>query len=424
MKKLFAALIVVALVLTSVFALVACQDNRSEMEKLIDEASKMSLEELEAASKKEFEDNANAKFEAHSLTSGVKKALAKFIEKYDWLTEENAVYAAEKGADFQKTLNNAVESNGYAGDWVMIQDASFVYSLVNAGFLHSYVPSGDGFNIAKGDQKPIVGVTFNKIFYHNVAAGEDYLKNIWQLTGKDGKEMKGIKKLSYQSPIGEDINMSFLIMLTSPDSVKTLKAAYKSYFGKDYDGKLEDGKTKDGYENIGYKFVAEFIANISTYHSSDTSEVKAMNTESHKDGIFFAGLAKIKDYVSETKTSDPDSEGYWKKVLRMSGYNYEVEGYNGFVYNMWTLIPETAKLPYTACLFTRYLLSEEGYKAGFSEVGYYSANTLVESADGSKLDHWKATCLSEDPDYLNANYTVVTAFVKQQLTKAGQSVDK
>ena len=413
MKKLFAVLIVLALVLSAVFALVACQDNRSEMEKLIDEASKMSLEDLEAASKQEFIDNPNAKFEAHSLTSGVNKALAKFIAKYDWLNENNAVYAGEKGAKFQETLNTAVETGGYAGDWVMIQDASFVYSLVNAGFLHSYVPSGEGFNIAKEDRKPIVGVTFNKIFYHNVANGEKYLTNIWQLTGVDGKDAKGIKDVSYQSPLGEDINMSFLIMLTSKEAVKGLTAAYKNYFGKNY--------TKEAdYENIGYKFVAEFIQNVSTWHDSDTSEVKAMNQDSHKKGIYFAGLAKIKDYISETKTSDPESAGYWKKVLKMSGYNYEVEGFNGFVYNMWTLIPETTRLPYTACLFTRYILSEEGYKAGFSEVGYYSANTLVESADGSKLDHWKETCLSEDPDYLNANYTTVKAFITQQLTKAGQ----
>ena len=84
---------------------------------------------------------------------------------------------------------------------------------------------------------------------------------------------------------------------------------------------------------------------------------------------------------------------------------------------MWTLIPDTATLPYTACLFIRYLLSEEGYKAGFNEVGYYSANTLVPSADGTKLADWKATCLAEDPTYLGANYDDVDAFIKQQISK-------
>ena len=410
MKKLFAALIVVALVLTSVFALAACDKNKSEVEKAIEAAQKMTLKELEDASKAEMEANPDAVFNADSLTSGVKKSLAAFIEKYDWLTENNAKYNSKKGSEYQPKLTAADEANQYIADFVMIQDAAFVDSLVKDGFLLSYVPTGEGYQIAEEDQKPLVGVTFNKIFYYNSERGNDYLKNVWQLTGADGATLQGIKKLSYQSPLGEDVNMSFLIMLTSPDAVTRLTTAYQSYFGKAYDA------TADDYQNIGYKFVAEFIANISTFHSSDTSEVKAMNTDSHKDGILFAGLAKIKDYTSETKTQEGDP-GYWKNVIKVSGYNYEVEGFDGFVYNMWTLIPKTAKLPYTACLFIRYLLSEEGYAKGFSELGYYCSNTLVSTyGDDPALTSWKSKCIVEDVDYINSVYGTTVKFINQQLS--------
>lgn len=417
MKKLFAALIVVALVLSSVFVLVACDTNKSEVAKAVEAAQKMSLEELEAASKKEFEENPNAKFQAHSLTSGVKSALAKFIAKYDWLTEDNAEYISEKGSVFQGKLNNAADkgTGEEVGDFVMIQDAAFVYSLYNAGFLHSYVPSGEGFDIAKADQKPLVGVTFNKIFYYNSAMGEDYIKNVWQLTGKDGASLKAVP-VSFQSPLNEDINKSFLIMLTAPAYEAQLKAAYKSYFGTDY--VKADG---DNCKSIGYHFVEQFIGAVKTWHDSDTSEVKNINDAAHRaGGAYFAGLAKVKDYNKETGITDTSDPGYWKNVMRASGYNYEIEGFNGFVYNMWTLIPDTTDNPYTACLFIRYLLSEEGYKAGFNEVGYYSANSLIGSADGTTLQSWKDGCLAEDPDYLSANYESVDAFIKQQLTLAGK----
>lgn len=82
------------------------------------------------------------------------------------------------------------------------------------------------------------------------------------------------------------------------------------------------------------------------------------------------------------------------------------------------MIPDTASHPYTACLFIRYLLSEEGYKAGFNEVGYYSANTLIGSKDGTTLKHWNDTCLSEDPDYLAKNTKSVSAFISQQMDAA------
>lgn len=411
MKKLFATLIVVALVLTAVFALVACDNNKSDVEKAIEAAQKMTLEELEAASKKEFEDNPDAVFNADSLTSGVQKALNKFIDKYDWLTADNAKYNSKKGSEYQPKLTAAADAGSYIADFVMIQDAAFVDSLVKSNFLLSYVPQGDDFNIATSDQNPLVGVTFNKVFmYNNSKVGADQLKNVWQLTGVDGTTLKGLSNVSYQSPLGEDINMSFLIMLTSDDACAKLTDAYKKYFGKDYNA------ADDDYQNIGYKFVAEFVQNIAYFHSSDSSEVKAINDETRSDGrVIFAGLCKLKDYAGyKVDASDPS---YYKTVVTAGGWNNEIEGFPGFVYNMWTLIPATAKLPYTASLFVRYILSEEGYSAGWGGVlGYYSANQNISSVDGDPaLSVWKSKAIVEDVDYINGVYGSVVKFINQQL---------
>ena len=379
----------------------------------IADAEKMSLEELEAAAKAELEANPTLTFNADSLTSGVKKALAKFEEKYTWAAGRTA-YNSKKGSEYQPKLIAAQKADSYIADFVMIQDASFLKNaMLDTGFLLSYVPQGDEFNIAPADQNPLVGVTFNKVFlYDNTVVGPDQLKNVWQMTGVDGATLKGLHNVSYQNPLGEDINMNFLIMLTSPDACEKLTSAYKSYFGKDYNP-AEDEVT---YQNIGYKFVAEFIKNVGYWHSSDTSEVKAINTYADDGRIIFAGLCKLKDY-EYYKDEYKDTPQYYTNTVSAAGWNNQVEGFDGFVYNMWTLIPKTAQLPYTACLFIRYLHSEEGFKAGWGGIlGYYSGNQNIPSVEGDPaLSVWKEQCIVEDVEYIDSSYATVVKFINMQL---------
>ena len=410
----------VVLVLAMVFSLAACgggstpanNGNSSTEPKTVAEkiaaAEKMSEAELEAAAKAELEAavaaDAKTVFNADSLTSGVKKVAAAFEKKYTW-AEGKVVYNSRKGSEFQPVLDAAAKADQYVCDFVMIQDAAFLkFNMLDAGFLLSYTPSGDGFKFNEGTTDPQVGVTFNKIFlWNNTVVGKDQLKNVWQLTGADGVSLKGLHNASVQNPLGEDINMNFFIMMTSPDAVKRLTAAYKSYFGKDY--------TADpAYKNIGYQFLAEFTKNVAYWHKSDTSEVKELVNYAQDGRIVFAGLAKLKDYMGlETKPSVADLTG--------AGWNADVEGFSGFVYNMWTLIPKTAKLPYTSCLFIRYLLSEEGFKAGWGgQYGYYSANVNIKPIDDDKpLDSWIKNCLVEDVDYIGSAYSEAQKFIKQQL---------
>lgn len=386
---------------------------KSAVQEAIEKAQNMTLEELEAAAKAELEANPDLTFNADSLTSGVKKGLVAFEAKYEWAAGRTA-YNSKKGSEYQPKLIAAQSAGSYIADFVMIQDASFLKNaMLDTGFLRSYTPSGEEFNIAESDRNPLVGVTFNKVFlYDNTTVGADQLKNVWQLTGVDGAELKGLTNVSYQSPLGEDINMSFLIMLTSPDACERLTAAYKSYFGIDYDPAADE----TAYQNIGYKFVAEFIKNVGYWHSSDTSEVKAISNYADEGRIIFAGLNKLKDY-EYSKPEYAETEQYYTKTITASGWNSEVEGFNGFVYNMWMLIPDTAQLPYTSCLFIRFLLSEEGFTSGWGGIlGYYSGNQNIPTVEGDPaLATWKETCIVEDVNYIDSSYASVVKFINMQL---------
>jgi iron(III) transport system substrate-binding protein len=383
---------------------------KTEVELAIEKAQTMTLAELEAAAKAELEANPDLTFNADSLTSGIKKALAAFEKKYEWAAGRTA-YNSKKGSEYQPKLIAAQKANSYIADFVMIQDASFLKNaMLDTHFLLSYDPSDAEIKIADGDKNPLVGVTFNKVFiYDNRTVGPDQLKNVWQMTGVDGVSLKGVHNVSYQNPLGEDINMSFLIMLTSPSSCERLAKAYKSYFGKDYVDEPE-------YMNIGYKFVKEFIGNVGYWHSSDSSEIKGLMNYADDGRIIFAGLCKLKDY-EYYKKDYKDSDLYYTKTVTAGGWNNEIEGFDGFVYNMWTLIPATAKLPYTACLFIKYIHSAEGYNAGWGGIlGYYSSNTNIPSVDGDPaLSEWKQKCVVEDVQYIDKSYATVVKFINMAL---------
>lgn len=413
MKKLLAVLFI-AMIAFSAFATgeaeAAPAVEKSEVQLAIEKAQSMTLAELEAAAKAELEAHPELTFNADSLTSGVKKALAAFEKKYEWAAGRTA-YNSKKGSEYQPKLIAAQKADSYIADFVMIQDASFLKNaMLDTGFLLSYDPSDADIKIADADKNPLVGVTFNKVFiYDNSKMGKDQIKNVWQMTGVDGVSLKGVHNVSYQNPLGEDINMSFLIMLTSPSSCEKLAAAYKSYFGKDYVDEPE-------YQNIGYKFVKEFIGNVGFWHSSDSKEIKALKNYADDGRIIFAGLCKLKDY-EYYKDAYKDTDQYYTKTVTAGGWNNEIEGFDGFVYNMWTLIPKTAKLPYTSCLFIKYIHSEDGYKAGWGGIlGYYSSNQNITSVDGDpSIAQWKEKCIVEDVQYIDKAYATVVKFINMAL---------
>jgi ABC-type Fe3+ transport system substrate-binding protein len=129
--------------------------------------------------------------------------------------------------------------------------------------------------------------------------------------------------------------------------------------------------------------------------------------------VFFAGVCKLKDFPKGDYSSNLEAA---QKNSWSTGYNTTIEGTNGFVYKMWTMIPKTARHPYTACLLIRYMLTQEGFETGWKDVGYYSANNKVVSSTAEMKDpsiaQWKSLCLIEDNAFIATNYSVMTRYIK------------
>ena len=385
---------------------------------VVEEASKMTLAQLEEASKKEMEASTET-FKVVGLTSTLKKALDQFCKKYDWLVSE--AEAEEGKGEVNIFCNNSYKdyalltaldsaSESYFADFALVQDARSLADYLEAGICHNYVPSDYAdLNLAEEDTYPLKGIHFNKIFYTNKSFTEvtgKTLHNIWQLAGTDA-DPEHIAKFSFQSPITEQINMSFLLSLQAPANQERIEAAYKKYYGKDW--------ASEEYASCGDQLVTELVTNVSTWHSSDGTSMKETQVTA-TDTVFFGAFAKMKDAAGKDYDLDGDGEKETNAMTTVD-WNLEIEGFNGFMYTMYSQIVNNAKHPYTACLYACHLLLPECYqamcynsstpnKAGEKSnmYGYYypCASTTVGVNDNDLTkDQWIAKSIIEDYEYLS-----------------------
>ena len=396
MKKLLTIVVALVMVCSAVFVLVACKDNENleGTAKVVAEASKMTLEELKEASRKEMEAS-NDTFKVVGLTSVLKKTLEAFQKEYDWVTTENSTSKSDyKDYALLQALETAEKS--YFADYALVQDVRSI-AAIDGDLLHNYVPSDyKELGLKEADTKPLKGIYFNKLFwtntnFENVTGLKLY--NIWQLAGKS-TDKDHISKVSFQTAATEQINMSFLLSCEAAENQARIEKAYKEFYGKDW--------SSDTYTSAGQQWVTEFIANIGRFHSSDGTAMKETQLKDDWDAgfVYYGAFAKMKDavgqhYVKDDQNTNPllkpyveeydvkDKDGN-KTGQKSNGVNamytvkwdWEIEGFNGFMYAMCSQVVNNAKHPYTACLYARYLVTLQAYEGAIY-------NNSLPAQDGS-----------------------------------------
>ncbi len=436
---------------TSTGEIVKPADNASTKEKVA-YAETRTYEELVELAKEEM-NASNDTFKVLGLTSALKKAVTQLIDKYDFLTDKNT-YVNNGYKDY--TLLTALEpaENTYVADFALTQDERSIADYHKSNILVNFVPKDyKECGLSESATKPLQGIHFNKIFWTNknfTNVTGLTLHNIWQMAGgkydSDNKFVKDyseepvingknqhISKVSFQSPVTEQINMSFLVSCYADKEQNRIKAAYKDYYGKDW-------APNHGYKSAGEQWVAEFVNNISNWHKSDGDAMKTnqLSTDWNSGYVYYGAYAKMKDaagkyYTVEGQATDPilkdlviaEGENKGKiNAMQTVKWDWEIKGFNGFFYTMDSQIVNNAKHPYTACLFARYLLepdfytntiygsstpNENGTKG--NQYGYYfpgrmdaygteGAKVTTNSFDWTK-DKWQSISICEDYSYLS-----------------------
>lgn len=391
MKKLF----VFCLLMIGIVSLVSCSSDDTK-EKTIDdkvaEAQKMTTEELLAKAKEE-----TGKFIAYGNTSRITSAMTNFIAKYGselGLTDSNAIASKQSDTNIYTLLGNefSLANNAEGASFVLVQDSATLATYrEKTKMLTNYVPSFVTNKLDKNELVPLVHQYINKLFmWNNQGENVPAFTNVWQLTLP---EFAG--KIYFKNPNSEQVNMNFLVMLTSPEWTAKLETAYEAQFGKKW-------VKEDKYESISYKWIAEFLNNVDiTSYSSDTKMAAGVSKAQGTGGLFV--LSKLRD---SSVTSENITVGAWEEK--------SITPFAGFMYSIYAQIATNAPRPYTAMLFANYLMTEEGFTPWLSSVGGYSSNPDIAPFEGDKSISFYKNCLVvEDGKYINSVKVSVEDYINK-----------
>lgn len=400
---------IVPLVLAACTILTGCNHggtggNSNLKNETIIAAEGMTYDELLAKAKEEV---GNGTVSVYGNSSQLEKALTKFTEE----TGIKVSNTKEGDADIYNHLSTAFQSNTYIADMVLLQDGNMLQSeMLDPGYLLNFIPKEASGTIADDDTVPMAAVYLNKIFMYNNFNAEgtehslkNYITNVWQLAGT-AADKGHIANPSFKTPTTENVNMNFLVMLTSDAYVAKLKTAYKNFYGKDY---VEE----KAYKNIGYKWIAEFLKN-SQAHSSDGTACK--DVAKAKGGtVALVNYNKIKDLKGDDVYGAENVNNLSFPSLELG--DKKVDGFGGFCYKMYSMVAANAKYPYAACALVSYITSKAGFENAWgTKAGYYSTNNTTKIASNDKeIAWWKERLVVEDPEVVAANYEDVSMFVKQ-----------
>ena len=400
---------IVPLVLAACTILTGCNHggtggNSNLKNETIIAAEGMTYDELLAKAKEEV---GNGTVSVYGNSSQLEKALKKFTEE----TGIKVSNTKEGDDDIYNHLSTAFQSNTYIADMVLLQDGNMLQSeMLDPGYLLNFIPKEASGTIADDDTVPMAAVYLNKIFMYNNFNAEgtehslkNYITNVWQLAGT-AADKGHIANPSFKTPTTENVNMNFLVMLTSDAYVAKLKTAYKNFYGKDY---VEE----KAYKNIGYKWVAEFLKN-SQAHSSDGTACK--DVAKAKGGtVALVNYNKIKDLKGDDVYGAENVNNLSFPSLELG--DKKVDGFGGFCYKMYSMVAANAKYPYAACALVSYITSKAGFENAWgAKAGYYSTNSTTKIASNDKeIAWWKERLVVEDPEVVAANYEDVSMFVKQ-----------
>ena len=394
MKKL--VLGVALLTTLSSLSLVSCgKSTEKNIDDLAKAASKMTEEELIAKAKEE-----SGAFLAYGNTSRITKAVENFKEKYGSqinLTEATGTKLSDTEIYTSLTNEYSVADNSKGASFVLVQDSASLASYrENSNILTNYYPESLVGKLDENELVPLTHQYINKLFMWNNTAGEDAPKfsNVWELT-----EAKYKNKIYFKSPKSEQVNMNFLTMLTSDEWVGKLTTAYKSYFGTDY---VADSK----YESIAYKWIVEFLANADTSsYTSDTKMASGLSQTTNSDKVGLFVLSKLRD---SSVLSDNLTVGAWEEN--------SITPFAGFMYAIYAQVATNAPRPYTAMLFTNYLMTAEGFNPWGGSIGGYSSNVDIPVYEGDKeVSFYKQCLVFENGSYINSVKVKVEDFINKQL---------
>ena len=387
MKKLLAfviaVLMIVPFIMTSCGETTKPEAEKSEVQKIIEQAQTMTLEEL---AKKAIEESNGKKFYGVGNSSRGKSALPLFIE---YLQTIDSSYTLE--FDWQQPKNNKIfdqltaESKKATGTYAMtlIQDGNQIESkMVKTGILDTFIPKAWA-EANKVDASKYTGYlplqTLNKVFMFNTT-GTKTFDNCWDFVaeGEHGQ---------FMDIDSEIVGKNFLYMLTAPKYAKYLKdafdklpAAEQAYFQPTINDLADEAKDF-GLDENGKYALAWIKLWVESYNAVEDDGPICNNLvdTSAKDQFGLLVYSKLRS-VSESDAKSVNN-------IKVAAYEDNYDGIGGYGYCHYLFVTDNSPLPWTACAFIAYMTcTQKGFNAWGKDMGGYSSNPTV-AAENEELHH-------------------------------------
>ena len=384
MKKLLMFQLVLLMCFSCV--LFGCSSKKvSEVNIIIEEAQKMTLEELAL---KAIEEANGKNFFCVGSSSRGKTALQMFVDylkslnpsfnmTYEWNQPKNNKIFDALTVDYNKKTSEI--------SMTLIQDGNQIKSkMVDTEILKRFIPKewAEANNTTAKEYKGFLPLqTINKVFMYNSVDEGIVFNNCWDyvLDGKHGQFMD----FNY-----EVVGKNFLCMLTHPKYARELKEAfYKLSAEKQIslqptiDAMESEAKLFGLDENGKYAlaWIKRWVGSVTlTTNDGPILADLVMNSSVGQFGLLV--YSKLRSVV-ETETSS-------KNNVQVAAYNDGYQGFGGYGYCHYLFVTDGAPLPWTACAFISYITcTADGFSSWGDDVGSYSSNPIVEKETEERLQN-------------------------------------
>lgn len=361
MKKILALALALILAL-SVCSFAAAEDSVAD---IIAQAQTMTNEELY---KKAIEEANGKSLLGIGNSSRGKTAKETFIELLKGMDP-----SFDTTIEWTQPKNNTIfealtGSNEYFV--TLIQDGNQIQSkMLDTGELLNFVPldwqNAEG--VAKeNNENPLALQTLNKVFEFN-NLGDKTFTNCWDFVAPDVHPL-------FMGVNSEPVGKNFLYMLTRDDYATVVKEAYdkldadkQAIFAPAIE-EMEAEAADLGLEGENAKYALAWIKLWCEQFQEETDDGPICNTLVTKSAAGQAGLLVYSKLRSVQETEEVSVNN-----VTVAAYQDGYEGFGGYAYKHYMMIPKLTQYPWTACAFIAYLTTtQEGFAAWGKDMGGYA----------------------------------------------------
>ena len=358
MKKLLS--LALALMLLCVAALACAEDVAS----VIEQAQTMTNEELY---RKAIEESNGATLYGIGNSSRGKTAGATFVELLKTI-DPGYTGTIEWSQPKNNTIFDALTESQYF--MTLIQDGNQIQSkMLDTGFLLNFVPKEwvEAEGVAReNNENPLALQTLNKVFEFN-NRGEASFMNCWDFVADDVHPL-------FMAPNSEPVGKNFLYMLTRDDYATIVREAFDKLPAERQAAlqptldEVEPYVAELGLEGENAKYALAWIYRWCMQYQEETDDGPIANTLVSASAAGQSGLIVYSKLRSIEETAEASVNN-----VTVAAYQDGYEGFGGYAYKHYLMIPKGSQYPWSACAFIAYMTTtQEGFAAWGKDMGGYA----------------------------------------------------